>query len=282
MEKGVAVVSQEEIEKLVDTMRRMEQIIQTSPNQSQVDRVRKEFRKYAQKLATLMPGIDPDRVDLSRIQTGPGSSPAGSGNQLPPRPRPGANPSSGGTLDSGASGYSVFDRFPIAKASPNSTDPDVNMAATVLRIIQKEYWPALSDQYCKLDFSHGGERDAIRMKMDNVLRNLKVLTETIEEYAMAEKQDFREQLLKMKHRQSRVFLMEANTYFKDLVAFLAKLVQDIQSNGGVILNKEDILKFDTRYYEATALEGRRVAEALKEFHLYITEAIQRLRLPDLR
>lgn len=285
-----------EIEKLKDYMMKMEAIIRTSPNPGQVDRVKKEYRRYAQKMSELVPGFDPAKHDLNQIGAAPPAAPQGrtgpshrtsqastaSSNPEPARPsRTGASPASGGARPS-SGGYTIFDKYPVEKASPNSSDPDVNMTASVLRVIQREYWPALSDQYCRLDFSNGAERDGIRMKLDNVLRNLKVLTETIEEYAMAEKQDFREQLLKMKNRQSRVFMLETNEYLKELILFLKKLVGDVQTNGGIILNKEELLRFDGRYYDAKALEGRRLAEAIKEFHLYLSEAVERLRIPDIR
>ncbi len=275
----------EEIEKTLAYIERMEAIIRSSPNASQVDRIKKEMRKYSEKLAALVPGTDPGNIRPEEIRAKLKGNP-GSGRQSSSSAA--AQGSSGSQSFSSAKtsstelGYSILDKYPIEKASPNSTDSEINRISTILRVLQREYFTALSDQHTKLDFSHSAEREALRNQLDNVMRHLKVLAETIEEYSLADKQDFREQLLKMKHRQSRVFMLDTNEFFKKLKVFMSKLTADVRSNGGIIVNKDEVIRFDKKYTDATALEGMRVAEAIKEMALYTEEAIQTLRMPDLR
>ena len=258
-----------EIEKLLNYVKQMESIIRTSPSADQVARVKKQLSQYADRLSQLVPKIDRMRINVNEIREMVGLTGAAAAGRPPERP---ATPGSGDRLS----------RFPIEPASEHSTDPDVNFLATVLGTIQREYWPIISDQHCKLDFSNSAERDAIRTQMESAQRALKVLAETIEEYAGAEKQDFREQLLKMKNKQTRVFLIDTNGILKKLREFLRKLEGDIQSRGNIVMNREDLLKFNRKYEEAELLEGASVAEGVIEFARYAEQAVGRLNLPEMK
>ncbi|MCE9597333.1 MAG: hypothetical protein K8S54_05130 [Spirochaetia bacterium] len=262
-----------EIDKVLKYIKQMEGIIRTSPSREQVERVRKELKKFRDRLKELMPHIDPVKAnpDEIREQLGLGkvaeliaTGPATSTNR--------------GDPDSG----DILDRFPLQKASAHCTDPDVNLMATMLLVMQKDYWPAVSEQHCKLDFSSGNERDAIRVLLENAVRSLKVLAETIEEYATADKQDFREQLLKMKNKQTRIFLFETNEVMKKVREFLKKLVDDLDRGGGAVMNKEEIIKTNARFEESNYLEGRVIRDAIREVEYFAGKVIERLNLPQFK
>lgn len=276
----------EEINKILLYIQRMNGIVRTSPNRDQVERVKKEIRKLSNRLAELVPGVDPARINMDdvRSKVGLGLSRNTGQNEPSPSGRDASSPSSSstGAPSSSAGEYSILDRFPVRKASPNSTDHDINFMATALKVIQNEYWPVLSDQVAKVDFSNSATRDNLRVKMDNVDRNLKVLTETIEEYANAEKQDFREQLLKMKSRQSRLLLFEGNEFFKELERFLSAIVSDMKGGGQTIMNKNESVRFDARFQHSSSMEGRVIQEVLEELWRYVQAAIHEIRIPDLR
>jgi len=257
-----------EADKLIKYIKQMEGIIRTSPNKEQVERVKKEIRKYRDKLGALVPGLN---VELNSDQIRAELKM----QDMEATPQPAARTPAPTASD-------MLSKFPIQKASPHSSDNDVNFVATVLTIVQKEYWPAISEQHCKLDFSNSAERDTIRNQLDNSMRNLKVLAETIEEYSMAEKQDFREQLLKMKNKQTRIFLYETNQTLKKIRDFLKKLMSDVKSGGNSIINKTDVLKFNPKFEEATVLEGAPIVEALVQFEMYASQAVERINLPELK
>ncbi|MBI3395815.1 MAG: hypothetical protein HY042_08270 [Spirochaetia bacterium] len=254
-----------EIEKVLKYIRQMESIVRTSPSAEQKERVRKELKKYTDRLVQLVPGVNPQRINVETLLHELGI--AGGVQDAPDEP-PGEGEG--------------FGRVPVQKASAHSTDPDVNLLSTILTLLHREYWPAIADQHCKLDFSNGAERDAIRTILENVMRNLRVLAETIEEYAQAEKQDFREQLMKMKNKQTRVFLFESNEFLKKMRDFLKKLIVDLTEGGGSVLNKDDLLKFNPRFEEATMLEGRTVADGIQEFEKFVSQAIGRLNMPEFK
>ncbi len=266
VETGFSRTQLDEIEKLLKYIKQMEGIIRTSPNKEQVERVKKEIQKHKDKLSSIVPGIKGNQT-ADDIRAALGFTTL-SENEGP-----------GAFIPAGAD---ILAKFPVQKASPHSSDAEVNFVSTILTTIQKEYWPAISDLHCKMDFSHTAERDLLRTQLDNALRNLKVLAETIEEYSQAEKQDFRDQLLKMKNKQTRIFLYETNQILKKIRDFLRDLIQDIKNGGNPILNKNDAIHFNSRFEEATALEGVRVGDALIEFDMYATQAVERINLPELK
>jgi hypothetical protein len=182
----------------------------------------------------------------------------------------------------GDEGALLVDSLPINKASPHCSDYDINFLSTILHFMQKEYWPVVSEQHCKVDFSHSSIRDTIRNKMDNVMRNLKVLAETIEEYVMADKQDFREQLLKMKNKQSRIFIIETNSLLKEVSEFLSELVNDLNSSGNIIVNKSELIEFNPRFEEAEKLKGKTVAYAIMEYNIFVKQVLKKINLPEFR
>ena len=259
-----------EIDKLTKYIKQMEGIVRTSPNPDQVARVKRELQKYREKLKTLYPDFDPSQHHVEDLRSELGLDGGGGGK---------ARANSGGGE---SEGHDILDKFPVAKASPNCQDHDVNFLATILHVIQKEYWPAISDQHTRMDFSLNQERDTVRHHLDTALRNLKILTETIEEYAQAEKQDFREQLLKMKNKQTRVFLFETNDMLRLLREFMKKVAADIHQNGSGIQNKADRIQFNAKFEDATLLEGYTIRDAVLEFMELLDQTIAQLRLPQLK
>ncbi len=259
-----------EIEKILNFIEKMEGITRTSTSPEQVERVKKQIGQYASKLTALMPHVDRNKINVNAIRSELGLADLATSAA-------GAAAASGG-----GGGGNLLTKFPQEPASPNSTDRDVNFTATVVKVIQREYWPIVTDQHCKLDFSHASERDALLNHMEASLRNLKVLAETIEEYATAEHQDFREQLLKMKNKQTRIFLFETNDALKKIRDFLRKLVRDVEMKGNVVMNKQDVIKFNARFESATALEGYPLHRGLREFENYVSQAIEELNLPQLK
>ncbi|MCB1175356.1 MAG: hypothetical protein KDK39_17410 [Leptospiraceae bacterium] len=263
--------------KLLDFIQKMEGIVRTTSSAEQRSRVQKDIQRYRGKINELVTDQDVSRMNAQQIRTlleGSSADAPVSTSTHGSTARAGAN-ASGSALE-------IADKIQIEAASPNCTDSEINMLHSMLHAIQVEYWPAMSDRHCQLDFSHSAERDGLRLNIDNAVRHLEVVTETIEEYATAENQDFREQLLKMKNRQTRTFIYETNEALKKLKAFLEKLAVDIQNRGGIISNKEDVLKFDERYENATMLNGYRVQEAILEMRQLVSEIITRLNLPNIK
>lgn len=267
-------MSAEEVEKLVKFLKQMEIVAKTSTNPTQVERVKKDIGRYRQKLGELVPDYKLGKISLDQLSKQGSVGPSESISSVSTQDFTASSAQS--------STSSVADLIPDERASPHSTDPDVNFATAVIRIILREYWPAVTEQHVRMDFTSSQERQAFRFKIDNVVRSLKTLTETIEEYATAEKADFREQLFKMKNKQSRLFLFEANDVFRELKSFLGKHIEELQRDGTAIKNPNDLIKFDRNYEDASWLENKTVRDAIYDFFNLVDYSIKKLNIPTLK
>lgn len=267
-------MSADEIEKLIKFLKQMEIIVRTSSNATQVERVKKDIGRYRARLKELIPDYRPEKETVDQLARRMSGTLAAE--------RPTATTVSSPSAPEAGAPTSIAERIPEERASPHSTDPDVNFVASVIKILLREYWPALTEQHMRMDFTSTQERQALRFKLDNLVRSLKTLTETIEEYATAEKPDFREQLFKMKNKQSRLFLFEANDVFRDFKAFLGKHIEEMQRGGSAIKNPDDRIRFDRNYEDASWLENHTVRESVYEFFNLVDFAIKKVNLPTLK
>jgi len=283
----------EEIKKLIKYIEQMEKIVKTSSNASQVERVRKEVSRFRARLNGVAPSLDAERSPLDEIKKKFIKLTSLSDSSSSPVPFFSAQKENVELYDpaerrAAASnvrnniGTDLIDRITIDPASPHCTDLELNFLASMLKTVESEYWPVLNDQHTKLDYSHAAIRDNLRKKLENGMRNLQVLSETIEEYSTSENQDFREQLLKMKNKQGRIFLMETNELFLEIIEFLVKLIDDINKNGTVVRNRGEVIKFNPRFEEATMLEGQTISYAITEFDLFLNQVVNKLNLGNMR
>lgn len=261
----------QELEKLLKFVKNMESIVRTTPSAEQRIRVQKELSKYRQKISALIPGLDASRMTADQIRQELGGAVALD-----------SSTTTGATQSGNGSSFGVLSKFDFGRASEHSSDPDINFLSGILHLIQDEYWPSIAESHCKLDFSSSAERDSVRQALDNIMRNLGVLMETIEEYAEADKQDFREQLLKMKNRQTRTFIYDANEALKKIRDFVSKLAENVVQGGGIVMNKDDSIKFNSRFEEATRLNGHSVQDAIQEFRDLLLESLEHLNLPQMK
>ena len=255
-----------EIQKLQKAIEQLEKIQKLSTNKEQKARVTKDLALYREKLSNLNPEKSGETIAAEGSLTT---------NQVS-RPRPDKQ------SEEQSQDQSLLSQFTIMKISPNSNDHEINMIGTLLNILDIEFIPVLMDTHIKFDFSHAAERDGVIKHMENIRRNIKVLTETIEEHAQAEKQEFREQLGRMKNKQARIFITEAYEVFKRFKDFLEKVKEDMQQGGGVIMNLEDPINFNSRFEKATLLEGKTIQEAIDTFEQFVTEAIENIDIPNIK
>lgn len=252
-----------EISKLRRSIKQLEGILRTSSNPDQRRRVSKDLARYKERLEEALEN------NIEGESAMGGGVDGEAGNE--------GSKGSGGQADENA--YQVLNKFNYEPASPHCEDNDVNIVATVLAIFEKEYWPALAEGHMKLDFSHSSERDSFYTRLEESKRNLKILLETIEEYATVTKADFREQLYKMKNKQTRIFLFEAITMFQKIHDFLEKIFKDHRAGGNILLNPEDEIVFNPNFESATLLNHYTLPKALEEAIVLCQELIDEINLP---
>lgn len=246
-----------ELQKYQKMIRQLEKIQSYSENDNQKMRSTWYLDKYRKKMNEISPEGIPDNLDQAaehykNIQENPEAQ------------------------------QSLLARFPVMKISPSSNDPEVNQIGTWVNVLDREYLPILNEAHVKFDFSHGAEKDGVVKHMENIRRNIKVLTETIEEFTQAEKQDFREQLARMKNKQTRIFITEAYELFSKFNDFLDQVLSDMKVGGGVVMNLEEPIHFNPRFEKATLLEGYPIPKALEEFRDFTKEALDNIHIPNLK
>lgn len=247
-----------EISRIQGMIRNLEKIKKNSRNEFQLHRVSLDLEKYHRRIQEISPEGIPDNIQATVV-----ASKALKDNDPNIKNR-------------------ILAQFPIMKISPNSHDKEINQIGTIVNILDLEFMPILGDTHIKFDFAHQGERDTLFKYMENLRRNMKVLTETIEEYAAADKQEFREQLGRMKNKQSRIFISETFDIFKKIREFLESITKDLKAGNSVVMNLEEPIRFNTKYEKATLLEGKSIPDALTDFIVFIKEAMDAVNLPNMK
>ncbi len=245
----------QEVIKLQKLDKQYEGLIRTSKNAEQVHRAKVELKRIRDRIDELCPDGVP--ADLTSAPT-PKLSEADRLRQ-----------------------YNVLSQFSIQKASPNCDNADVNLMHTILSVWENEFVPGTGDGHLKLDFSLSSERDSHYALLENNKRYLKSLTETVEDYAGATRDDFKLQLRDMKDRYTRHYLSEGATFLKRARDFWKKIHEDISNGGHACMNKQDTIKFDKRFEAATYLDNYEIPRAVEVAYTFLREAIDALNLPEL-
>lgn len=253
-----------ELQKLQRLLNLLEKTLTASKNDEQKRRVSKDIQKYKSRILAISPNGIPDNIHnaVSPIQT--------------------QNVNTQGGIQPAQMASNVLSNIAVMKISPHSHDQEINLIATLINVMETEYIPVLGDAHTKFDFSHATERDTVLKHLENIRRTMKVLTETIEEYAQSEKQDFKEQLGRMKNKQSRIFISEAGELFRAFRDFLEKVEADMESGGVVVMNLGEKVHFNSRFERATILEGKDVGYCLKQFLEFTRAALDSVNLPMIK
>lgn len=239
-------------------IRNLETIKKESKDEFQTHRVSMDLDKYHEKIQEISPEGIPDNIDATVA-----ASKALKENKEDLK-------------------FKMIAQFPVMKISPNSNDREINQIGTLVNVIDAEFMPILGDAHIKFDFAHQSERDTLFKHLENLRRNMKVLVETIEEYAEADKQEFREQLGRMKNKQSRIFIAESYDFFKKVREFIEAITKDINAGNSVIMNLDVPLEFNPRFEKATLLEGKSIQEGLRDFLLFTRETMEAINLPNMK
>ncbi|MCB1158521.1 MAG: hypothetical protein H7A25_23275 [Leptospiraceae bacterium] len=261
-----------EIQKYQRLINLLETIQQKSKRDNQKERARLYIEKYKKRILEISPDGIPQNIHYSTYATAEKEKHKKAGEE-----------NSNGEGKAEIEKRNPLENLVVMKLTPHCNDSEINLIATLLNRMEMEYLPVLGDSHISLDFTHATERDNLIKSIENIRRNMKVLTETIEEYALCDKQDFKEQLGRMKNKQSRLFMSEAVEVFQEFKTFIHKILDDNESTGGtVIQNIDEEVHFNPRFDRATILEGRTVGYCLEEFYEFTKSAIQNINLPNFR
>lgn len=269
-----------EIQKYQRLLNMLEKTLASSRNDDQKKRVSKDIQKYKNKILSISPDGIP--VGIMNSTSGIAAQNINYSPAVGQSSQPGKKQSQQPQQQQQEKANDVLANIAVMKLSPHSTDNEINYIATLVNILEYEYIPVLGDSHIKFDYSHAIERDNVMKHLENMRRTLKVLTETIEEYALSDKQDFKEQLGRMKNKQSRIFISEAGELFKVFKQFLEKIHNDLKESSGVILNPAERMHFNPRFERATILEGKDAYGALRQFLEFTSAALEVINIPNLK
>ena len=251
-----------ELGKLKRLERQYEGIAKTSSNAEQKHRALVELKKIKDRIDELDPQGQFESSGMGNTARGGASAGAS---------RPSATD---------LSQYKILSRFTVERASPHSTDYDVNLLYTILTAWESVFMTALFDKHTRLDYSLNAERDTHFALVGNIKRHLKSLVDTIEDHHQATRDDSKEQLFEMKRRYYRVYLNEGAAFLKKMKTFWEDIDQDVLARGTKCTNYNDRIHFD-QYETRSFLDGSTVGEVIHVSVVFLNEAIRALRLPVL-
>ncbi len=240
--------------------RQYEGIIRTSRNAEQQGKAKIELKKIRDKMESIAPGGSADQF----LQENPGTTTSGSRKK---------------SIEDIGQTYPTLGKLPMARISPNSDELEINVLGSVLSAWENTFYPALSK--VKLDFALSAERDSHFTVLESLKRQMKILSETIEDFHKAVREDSKVQLRDMRTRQQRQFMFDGGAFLKKIHEFWKSVYEDIQANGPKCFNKDDHIMVDTRLEVANFFQGKSVRETSRFTVMFLHEAIEALNLPDL-
>ena len=266
-----------EVTKILEYLKRMEPIIQTSPNPEQKSRVGKDIAQYKSKLEQLLPKVDLKDKNLAAILSvvGPLATPE---NEEPPPPH----------AKKGIEGE-ILSRIQVKKASSHCNHSEVNLISTVLNMIDQIYWPVLDKSYFKVDYQHVPRRNALQLKLENVLRSVKSFIEIMEDEFAGQRAEPQKRLAEIKSHSTRKLLMEGDTFIKSMHSFLSILLDDIKIKDNlqiVIQQKVEDIQFKypslSKEFPTTGWEKKTIKEVISELREICSELTRYLSLPSIK
>ncbi|RME91485.1 MAG: hypothetical protein D6767_05085 [Candidatus Hydrogenedentota bacterium] len=242
-----------EVQKMLKLKKMYEGILRTSRNPEQIQRARIDLKKVLDRIDMLCPDGVPPEIENPNLAS-----------QNTPQKQ-----------------YEILDQFEVTKASPHCEDENINIANTVIHVWEEEFMPALSESKVKLDYSNSTERDSHYALLENLKRQLKILTDAIEDYANTEREDLKLQLRDIRDRHMRHFLHETGVFLKKVHDFWKKILEDIRSGGMACMNQDEIIHMKGQFDAKSFLDGVVVSKAIETAVKFLDEAIDALNLPDL-
>lgn len=176
--------------------------------------------------------------------------------------------------------YKFIQTTNILPVHPQSESDDINFLAQCITEFENEYWGAISDYHLDLDYAHSNKRDAFLNKLENAKRGIKEYIKILEQYAGANRDDFKKQLLSMASKQERAVIMEVVQFFSDLAEFIETLISDFDNHGNIIMNPTDTLSFD-KLYGDKKLNEKSVIDGIRQTAEFIDEVLDHIKLPNL-
>ncbi len=264
----------QEVNKALKYIKRMEDMIHTSPDEEQKNRIERDMISYKKQLDKIMPGFNATNKNSQKIIE---ELSLNSENQKP-------DSIEKEIKKPGRIGEGILSTLKVKRASPYCNDAEVNFLFTILHMVEKGYWLALSDSYCNMDFSLSAKRDALHLKLDNALRTFKSLMQIFEEHAIesenSEQFKFSDDFSGVKSRTVIILMREINEFMTAMYDFLSKVLEKSKTKGNILQNANEVIVLTSIHKEVPVVDGKTVRQALVEFCNVCSETISYLSIPQ--
>lgn len=259
----------------------MQSVVQTSPNAEQKSRIVKDIAQYKSKLERFFPEIDLSIQSLDSILST-------LKQELPPQK---AETASLNTDHSSSTSLEktqgkLLSQLEIKKASPACQHMEVNVIFTVLERVEHIYWPILKECYLKMEYNYISRQNALQLKLENVLQNIKYFTDIVEDTLVKEQNGAAKAMRRIESHSTRKLLLESDAFFKDMYHFLTVLIDDIkikEKMQGLAKKKIKDMQLSTKFLDPAfaSWENNTLYEFISEFFQLCSELVEYLSFPDI-
>jgi len=250
----------EKANRIVKSIKQLEGVLKTTPNQDQRERVKKAVDKLRKTLKAMYPDVNLSELEDTIF------------SELMALPK---------SRTKNIKDYECLKDIEINNITPYKDDVEINDAASIMKYYEDKIWGVLSDQHTKLDYSNSNDRDTLYRKLDGCERALKVYCQTIEDLGKAMSSEFNSQLQMMRVRQGRLFLFEIHEFFSGAENFVSNIISNSEFGGTMILNHDEEIKSE-EYENDTLFEGWKVLDSLKYMKKFLNESLSYINFPELK
>ena len=181
----------------------------------------------------------------------------------------------------GDEAFKLLSRIMVVKYINDSRDTEMDALVSYVDFYEKNYLPVLSEYYIKLDYNNSMKRDVFYPRY---MELKKMLNEYMYEVEVQIREEFtsiavyKDKSLVYKLRQQ--YLMGLDKYYRDVRAFLDKLLSDHTSGGSTVLNPLDFVSM-SEFEVDRKMDGYTVINALLEIQTFSGEIIRFLAIPNM-
>ncbi len=247
----------EEKERLVNLLRKLEGVYKITSDAAQKERVAKEIKNLKDRIENITE--TPENEDDSNS-----SENISNEYDIP---------------DDDMSEFKILSQIEVKKVHPLSNDEEVNEAASYLNFFEAELWGILSEFHLRLDYFYSKEREKLYNGIEPSLRILKEYKEILDEIKRSINNEYKEKMNLMRNKLSRAFLIESMSFMKKVNVFLSNLIKDYKNGGNIILEPEYSISFPSIEGEKM-LNGKNIIEAIEYVYDFTNEFLQRINIPE--
>jgi hypothetical protein len=177
--------------------------------------------------------------------------------------------------------FKTLNRIPVEKFFRDSRDSEMDALISYAEFFEKNYLPVLSEYYVKLDYNHALKRDTFYPRY---MELKKILKEYVYEMEVQSREEFntiavyKDKSVVYKMRQQ--YFLALDRYFREMKAFLDKIIDDHASGGGIVLSPLDIINM-SEFEVDRKLDGYTVINGIMEISKFCDEILRFLAIPNL-